>query len=727
MVEGNQKVGTIELARYSLKNMNYFKAIKARDGLRIPLYLANMEIGKMDPTDPIYSQRVEELNQAAIELYKGKWYSTLGSRKRSKEHWKKAFQAFKNGKRIAEDLLKQLRTSSKMPVEFKKSEIESKGTEITYADDVPLVPEITPVLVLQGSDYEMGFQYAQQLIQIFGPWILKQRAGREFTDKQRRELSRWEKEHRKHTPWVIEFARGWAHGATESGIPMSYEDVLYLWVGDKPPAKDFLSQEGLPEIPNMACSGVAAWGRATSDGKLVTGTTGDHDLSYQVIIMAYPDDGNAFIYSAFGATGAIAAGGEMWFFGHPAMNSKGLAYVEHGGGPKFLEPKKYWGYGVRRAASVIHIMRYADTAKEAKEIEMSMPIGDIGNGDQATVGGFYADDTYGYIIESRKEPLAIRESGLMGETDFLYANNSVTHPKAIESEWMSSDIDEWIWDPHGGWRPIKDVGMTKSIGLFLQWASGRLSTSDMMKKGMMFSYTNSSKRNNYLFDMMDQARGKVDVEYLKMVYRNGGTIPEGDFIKIAKEYNKTGKWGRVSSAHGSNALTAVLKPGEGLFSLCTGPAKRGMAPMMPSSVLTIYNETNAFYELKLQADPEQVVEYARTKADEYIREATLVLEENRFNQNAHTMLKGFLDAARHEYSKGEELFNDENREIHIHEISEALRCYTRAQVKAKQVINAVSLPPSNPDEYLASQEHAARVGRGGETLIPKHFQNQHIT
>ena len=35
---------------------------------------------------------------------------------------------------------------------------------------------------------------------------------------------------------------------------MSYDDVLYLWVGDTPPAHDFLSQEGLPEIPPMAWS-----------------------------------------------------------------------------------------------------------------------------------------------------------------------------------------------------------------------------------------------------------------------------------------------------------------------------------------------------------------------------------------------------------------------------------------------------------------------------------------
>ncbi|MGW8181631.1 MAG: hypothetical protein ACWGQW_23115, partial [bacterium] len=369
--------------------------------------------------------------------------------------------------------------------------------------------------------------------------------------------------------------KGWVQGALDIGVSMSYDDVMYLWVGDTPPASDFLSQDGLPEIPPIACSGMAAWGRATEDGKLVTGSSGDHDLSYQVVIMAYPDDGNAFLYSSFGATGAIAGGGDMWFFGHPAMNSKGVAYVHHGGGPKFLEPKKYWSYGVRRAASVIHILRYADTAKQALDFEMNMPIGDVGRGDQATVGGFYADDNYGYVIESRKEPVAIREAGLMGETDFLYANNSVVHPDAINSEWMSSSKDSWVHDPHGGWKPKNPTGMTKSLGLFLQWASGRLSTSDMMIRGMMMSYDNSAKRNLFMYNMLDAGKGKVNQEYMKMMYRKGGKLPEGSFDKIVKEYKKTGNWGEISTAHASNAITTVMKPSEGLFSLCTGPAKAG--------------------------------------------------------------------------------------------------------------------------------------------------------
>ena len=41
--------------------------------------------------------------------------------------------------------------------------------EIPYSDDVPLVPNVRPVLILSGSDYEMGVQHALQLVDIFGP------------------------------------------------------------------------------------------------------------------------------------------------------------------------------------------------------------------------------------------------------------------------------------------------------------------------------------------------------------------------------------------------------------------------------------------------------------------------------------------------------------------------------------------------------------------------------
>lgn len=673
------------LVGFALKSLRLFRLMKRRSAARERLYLANMEIAKLDPTSELYAQRVRELNEAMVQLYLGKWYATVATQRGERAAWRKASAAFQSARQTARLLLRALQEGSDAPLILAPTQLTSQGTEIEFAGDVPLVPEITPIVVLQGSDYEMGAQYARQLVQIFGPWILLRHTGRTLSEEERTILRRWESEHQKHTPWLMEFCRGWAAGANELGIPMTYEEVLDLWVGHKPPAEDFLDSGKLPEIPPMAaCSGLAAWGSATKDGALITGSSGDHDLSYQVTIVAFPDEGNPFIYSPFGATGEITGIGAMWFFGHPAINGKGLAYVHHGGGPKFLEPRRAWGYGIRRAASVIHILRFCDTAKQAREKELSWPIGDVGLGDQATVGGFWADSQYGYIVEGRRSPEAIRESGILGERDFLYANNSVAHPNAIEAEWMSADKPDWMWDEHGGWRPKVPKGMTKSLGLLLSWATGRMSARDMLRKGMMFAYTNSCARNRAAFRMLNERHGTIDIESMKEMYRTGGTLPEGPWRRIEREYTKSGAWGEISFAHGSNAITVVTKPSEGLYCLCTGPARRGMAPMMPSSNITIHAETNAFWEVRLGRSPQEMMEYVRAKAKEHIATAQDALATTKA-QGPLQRERELLGRAVQELAEGEALCDGS-----LEALAKATRAYTRAQVRALQVVQALA-------------------------------------
>lgn len=552
----------------------------------------------------------------------------------------------------------------------------------------------------------MGRQYAHQLVDIFGRWILARHAGARLSEQDRAELGRWEAQHRQHTPWLLAFCRGWADEAAALGLPMSYEDVLDLWVGHAPPATDYLGSGGLPDVPPLACSAVAAWGRATADGHLVTGSTGDHDLSYQLTIVAFPSEGHAFIYSPFGATGEIAGAGAVYFFGHPGINDQGLAYVHHGGGPKFLEPKRHWGYGLRRAAAVIHALRFCDTARQARALEESWPIGDVGRGDQATVGGFWADDEYGCVVEGRKEPVAIREAGLLGERDFLYANNSVAHPRAAEAEWLARDRAEWTWDEHGGWRPKAPTGMTRSLALMFAWASGRLSTGDVLRRGMRYAYTNSCARNRFLFDAVEAQLGQVDVESMKQLYRTGGTLPEGPWRAVTREYARSGAWGQVSAAHPSNAMTVVTKPREGLYWLCTGPARRGLAPMMPGSTGAIYGETNAFWEVRLARSPEEAVEHARARAMEHLAQAQQALAQ----RPVHLSLQQLVERAAAEFTAGEEL----GRGASLYELSKALRAYTRAQVRALQVSQALAppparfelVPPADGEESEAAAAHA---------------------
>ena len=41
-----------------------------------------------------------------------------------------------------------------------------------------------------------------------------------------------------------------------------------------------------------------------------------------------------------------------------------------------VEPRERWGYGIRRGTSVFHILRAANSAREAQALELSYPVGD---------------------------------------------------------------------------------------------------------------------------------------------------------------------------------------------------------------------------------------------------------------------------------------------------------------------------------------------------------------
>ncbi|MFX0061714.1 MAG: hypothetical protein ACFFC7_05965 [Candidatus Hermodarchaeota archaeon] len=688
----------IRYLMFFIKNKNYLKIFQQIGQVQSTLTLVNMEIGKLGYRNPIYNQRVSEFNQAIIDLTKAKWYSTRAMETSSKNYWNKAFQSIGKSKELAQKIYGLLSVGDATPIAYEKATITSNGTEISFADGVPLVPEVCPVVILKGSDYEMGYQYAQQLIQIFGSWILEQKANRNFSETQRNQIREWEKQIQDYAPEILDMCKGWGDGATEAGVPMSYNDVLELWTGRLAPANYYFGMsEWLPELPPLACSGAAAWGRATVDGRLVTGSTGDHDCTYMVTIVAFPETGNNFIYTVFGATGDVPLVGPTFLMGHPGMNSKGLAYVEHGGMPRFVEPRQHWGYGIRLGTSIFHILRFANNAEEAREMELSYPVGDVGRHGFGSVGGFYSDSNYGYILESRKDPIVIREAGVMGETDFLYANNSAIHPESGKAEWLQENKENWTWDEHGGWHPKE----YQSFRLF-----GSRSPDNKFLSAQSHTYNNSYGRNLYLYRMLSQNVGQIDFEYMKKIYQKSGTLPMGTWEEIASNYKRSGQWGEYSTAHPGNALVGIMKPEEGRYALCTGPAKRGLVPMamrptgsMIVSGNPIYNETNAFWELKLAAEPEQVMMAAKRQAQEDLNRASAELVNIKKLNVVYEALEELLTVAQNEFKNAEghkDAAKKTTGNQSIYSLSRALRAFTRAQIRARQVYNAL-----NPSERCA--------------------------
>lgn len=697
---------TSKRTAWMMKNMDYMKAFAKISKAKLLLGRVNIEFSKIDYNDDLYMQRLNEFNAVILECSKARWYSSVGIVTKSKNDWKKALNGFDKCLKHGEALLKLLENGSKEALDIEMTVVSKKGTEIDYADDAPVVPEVCPVIILRGSSFEMGYQYAQQLVQVFGPWILQKKAKRKFTDQAIEIIKKWEEHITVYAPEILDMCRGWAQGATDTGIEMSYLDVLEIWTGHMPPKTTYMGRgDKISDIPPpIACSGAGAWGRATPDGRLVTGSSGDADPSFPVVIMAYPDTGNNFMFTTFSGVGDITLAGSQQMFGFPGINNKGVAYIEHGGQPRLIEPKKYWGYGLRRATSVFHILRFANSAKEALQMELGFPVGDAGM-DNGTVGGFYADSTYGYVLESRKEPVALREAGYMGETDFMYANNSAMHRDASKAIWMQEDQKvekDWKWDEHGGWYPEKFSGF-KLSELF----RGGEGQAMVALRGM---YHGCLKRNLYHYNTLNRAAGHIDMEYMKMMYRNCDKMPSKPWKEANKEFNKTGKWGKASVGSANNGVITVTKPDagdNGIYAVCTGEAKRGMTPNSPflaSFNIPMHNETNAFWELKLADSPENASRYACMKAKEYLIKAKELLARNNRITNPRTLeyQKKLMDEAEDNMQQGEKMMgstsNLPDKEA-IYNWSRAARAFTRAQIKAQMVHDMITPPPTKSEDF----------------------------
>lgn len=690
----SQQLDTIwKYTKFIFKNIKAFRASRQLYEVRINLSLANMEIGKMTYHDPLYSQRVKEFNQVMVELVRGKWLAACAMEAKdtndARGFWEQAFARMRGSKEYSQRLLEVLQAKSKEPLNLPETELCSNGTEILFAEGAPLVPEINPIVILQGSDFEMGYQYAQQLVQIYGKWILERKSGKPFTPEELECLHRWESQLKTHAPEILRMCEGWSAGAKDLGIPMSYEDVVDIWTGHRPPAQTYLGLgDGEPFMAPPYCSGAAAWGRATKDGSLVTVSTGDHDCHHMATIIAFPETGNNFMITPFGATGDVPKLGGIYMFGHPGMNNQGLAYVEHGGMPKMVEPKKDWGYGIRMGAAVFHILRFANSAREAQQMELAMPVGDVGSGGFGSLGGFWADREYGYIIDSRKDPVIIREAGDCGETDFLYAANHPLHPESGQAPWMQADKDYWHYDPHGGWyadyRPIKKIGIDEEVII----------------QSLGNGFIGSRDRSLYLFNVLDRAVGKIDFEYMKMVNRQGCTLPAKTWKESVASFKKTGQWTNVTTGHASNADVVVTKPergDEGRYALCVGTVKRGLAPCMPTWCSPIFNETNAYWEVQLAATPAGVTKFARQKAAAYIDQACGLLTALDKQDPAYEALEGILAQAEKEFRMGNT--GESTNDMELSQWAKATRAYTRAQVRALQVIQGLHPAPEKPEDF----------------------------
>lgn len=434
------------------------------------------------------------------------------------------------------------------------------------------------------------------------------------------------------------------------------------------------------------CSGFAAWGEATRAEQLIVGCATDHDCTFQATIVAFPTDGHAFIYTPFSVNGSIPGVGRFFMAGHPGVNAAGLAYVHHGGPCGCTEPTDQWGYGVRRGASTFHNMLRSDNLDDALGFELSLPVGDDGRLLGAP-GGFYADMFGAAVIESRvgaehsDGPIVRRDTtDTSGRArKFLYANNNV---QSREAEGLFCPPEGgYEFDPVVGWHTY-DPARIYSGGL-----------ADMTRHMWAAS---SEPRNRYLHRVLSEAVGEIDFALAESVYRRGPQLDTTDWpateARLAAGEKLDGSVGTRFNAQ--VALIEIRPDAAPRYCLSIGPiAHRSVCPHRVGHGFYFFDETNTYWTIELRDDVEDMVRAAMGEADLLIAQVREALETDIGRELAKIKrIERLVDLANACQAQAEREFRsafDCAADLRQATFARSLRQATRAQIRARQVIEAV--------------------------------------
>ncbi|WOF16769.1 hypothetical protein F1737_08725 [Methanoplanus sp. FWC-SCC4] len=275
-------------------------------------------------------------------------------------------------------------------------------------------PGLMPVVILQGSPYEMGYQYGLQVPEYLAivrdsVWAgaLSEKSYDEILDECRvdkeyiaRELNDFQ---------FIEFFKGISDAMNDQGYAFTPVDpiVMLYYGGHNGPA------------PEEHCTAFAAYGNATNN-TLIVGDNFDYysvsSNSYQVLLFLYPDNG----YSCIIPSGAGRTGNNV------VVNEKGLVYITTAGPAQGAGDT---GPGISAFLELPSVGMSAASVPEGEEILLNITR-------SFSLSRLLADTSgNAEVIESTREKFAIRN----GSEDFIIAANHYLNPAMKESQ--------KIWDP----------------------------------------------------------------------------------------------------------------------------------------------------------------------------------------------------------------------------------------------------------------------------------------
>jgi hypothetical protein len=549
---------------------------------------------------------------------------------------------------------------SSTPTNPMTAQANTKTMELETEPNV-MPPDIMPVLVLSGSDYEMGYQYGMQAGALIAGRVKRVWRGR-LLSLSRDAVTLWMKRSQyyilQYVPEAIDFMAGMARGSTDAGYNVTYEDVLLInlyWLSKTDaaaPPDDTL--DSLP--PWHYCSSWSAWGSTTKDGRLVCGSSADDWFESQLTIVAFPDGGrNSWISTCL--AGELAD--------QPAMNSKGV-YIALGGGlPEKFELRRI---GVCETFAVYKMLNDCKTATEAKDFILNFP----------QAGGEYwqVDVNNHWVVEGWGATKRSRTVGFAGERDFLYRTNNFLLPESGEA-YAPANNPVYL-APNLGWLSRNTIS--------------------------------SINRNKQIWTMFTRYHGQVDLEFAKMMWRQSGNPPPFPIDSTAFYATKGRGWDNKIGNSG-NLRCGIGIPdalGTGKIYLCTGPAAAVAWPSSPGLYLQPIEPTNEFFELTLAPSISAIDSAASSTANTCYHSARWALQVLSNTDPRYPSLNQLAAQAMTEFWEGKNwegaaTMASGNDALFFY--SKALTAFTRSQIHSKQICNAIKAPPDDPTD-LGLQPYA---------------------
>lgn len=498
-----------------------------------------------------------------------------------------------------------------------------------------------PVIVVSGSNYEMGYQCGEQIAPlIYHNHILTWSKlvsvyGEEGATK---DMEVWTYYLWKYDPGLKDWLEGMSAGCAAKGYEMTALQIaaisLYptqLWARPDAPYPEETGVKAVAQLPAdvagaeeyHSCSAFTATGSATADGKPVVAVTKMVPLETAqcFILVAFPDEGPSFVTVPQAGQPAANAG----------MNSSGFAEVQ----TAIFGPAA-WSYPIE--GYFHYLPQYCESVAEAKAYLESCPRGGV-------MGSVTMADAAGNIttFEGTAPEYAMREPGDAGETaPFLVQTNHLVN------------LAMQAYNPPG----------------WMEW-----NRDSYIRYATYFKYASTAA-----------AKGAIDFDFVKAVYSSDDWY---DPDAKVWHYNEPGSAG-LNDAFPGSVSQAILFPADLIAYFEIGT---------PSGIGFPGGATGEYVKLQLADNPAEVTVNAQNAALGFYIEARNLLEKE-LNRDAPYLtysiaqsLEEMLDEAALEYDRGMDRASfasmaesegaDINEQVALW--SEALTHYAKTQLYAQMV------------------------------------------